>query len=214
MRIIEINDNEVASHKSVYIMDYIRVMKGYDDGKFLNIEYDNPNDGSDTVNTATIENDINHDFFGCKIRFVMKKGAYVINNGTLQQVIENDSVSVYDVKVSVDGNDTKSVTIKPGPTALFKQKRKVTGGKLLSVTCTPQGLQLQVNESVKAIRSLHIFNAKGTLVKTYSPMDLASPKPGMHLNYRGSHGIYVIRCSLVTHDGRLRASMFKVPMLE
>jgi hypothetical protein len=113
LRIVEVKNNEVISNKSVNIMDYIQVMNGNTDGKFLTITYDKPNNGKNTLNTATLNNRIDYSFDGCKIRFVMPKGKYTIDNGMLLQSFSNDTVSVYDVKVPVGPSSIVSVTINP-----------------------------------------------------------------------------------------------------
>lgn len=112
LRIIEVKNNKIASNQSVNIMDYIQVMKGQNDGKFLTVTYNKPNNGKETTNTATINNKIDYSFTGCKIRFVMPKGKYTIDKGTLLQSFSNDMVSVYDVKIPVGPSSSISVTIK------------------------------------------------------------------------------------------------------
>ena len=107
------DNNEVVSNKSVNVMDYIQVMNSNSDGKFLTLTYDKPNLGNDTFMTATLTNRIDYDFTECKIRFVMRKGKYTIDKGTLLQSFSNDKVSVYDVKVPVGKSSSISVFIKP-----------------------------------------------------------------------------------------------------
>lgn len=215
MRIIEVEDNEVVSYESIYIMDYIHVMDGLGDGKFINTEYDNPNDGTDTANSATITNDMDYDFFGCKIRFVMAKGRYFIDNGVLQQAFENDSVSVYDVKVPVDGNSSVTVNIRPDHTDLLEQNSKAASFKnMLLVTHSSGGIQFRVDNRVKTIRSLQIFNAKGTLIKSFTPSDFKPEKSVINWKKRGSDGIYLIRCCIITQDGKSGMAMIKFPLLD
>jgi len=113
LRIIEVNNNEIVSNESVNVMDYIQVMNGNSDGKLLTVTYDKPNSGNDTHITATLKNNINYNFTACKIRFVMRKGQYTTDNGTLLQSFSNDKVSVYDVKIPVGPFSSVSVTIKP-----------------------------------------------------------------------------------------------------
>ncbi|MFC2118879.1 hypothetical protein ACFLSY_09585, partial [Bacteroidota bacterium] len=113
LRIIEVNNNKIVSNESVNIMDYIQVMDGNIDGKFLTVSYDKPNDGKNSLNTATLKNNIDYNFSTCKIRFVMPKGKYTIDNGTLLQSFSNDTVSVYDVKIPIASSSSVSVTIKP-----------------------------------------------------------------------------------------------------
>ena len=215
MRIIEVEDNEVVSYESIYIMDYIHVMDGLDDGKFINIEYDNPNDGTDTANTATVTNDMDYDFFGCKIRFVMAKGAYIIDNGVVQQAFENDSVSVYDVKIPVDGNSSVTVNIRPDHTGLLGQNSDAVSFKgMLSVTRSSSGIQFRVDDKVKAIQSLQIFNAKGILIISFTPSGFTSEKRVFNWNKGGSDGIYLIRCCVSTQDGKSGIAMIKIPLFD
>jgi hypothetical protein len=116
LRIIEVNNNEIASNQSVNVMDYIHVMNDLSDGKFLTVTYNKPNKGNDTLITATLKNSIDYSFTGCKIRFVMLKGKYTIDKGTLMQSFSNDTISVYDVKIPADASSSISVTIRPDNT--------------------------------------------------------------------------------------------------
>jgi predicted MPP superfamily phosphohydrolase len=113
LRIIEVDNNKVVSNQSINIMDYIHVMNGLDDGKFLTLTFNKPNKGNDTLITATIKNDIDYNFTSCKIRFVMPKGKYTTDKGTLIQSFNNDIISVYDVKIPVEAGSSVSVTIRP-----------------------------------------------------------------------------------------------------
>ena len=213
MRIIEIEDNEVVSYESIYIMDYIHVMDGLDDGKFINIEYNNPNDGTDTANSATITNDMNYDFFGCKIRFVMAKGAYIIDNGVLLQAFENDSVSVCDVKIPVDGNSTVTVNIRPDHTGLLGQTSNAVGFRnMLSVSHSSKGIQFRVDDKVETIQSLEIFSANGTLIESFTHSDFSSEKRVINWNKGVSKGIYLIRCTITTKDGTSGIAIIKIPL--
>jgi predicted MPP superfamily phosphohydrolase len=213
MRIVEIEDNEVVSHESIYIMDYIHVMDGLDDGKFIYTEYDNPNNGTDTINSATVTNDMDYDFFGCKVRFVMAKGRYLIDNGTLQQVIENDSVSVYDVKVPVDGNSSVTVNIRPDITGVSWQNSEVMSfNNMLSVARSSKSVFLKVGYNVKAILSLQLFNVKGSLIKSFARSDLDPERNVINLNRGVSGGIYLIRCYIEVKDGKTGMAQMKVPL--
>jgi hypothetical protein len=123
VRIIEIDNNEIVSNQTVNIMDYVHVMKGQDDGKFLTVSFDKPNNGKDTLTTATLTNKIDYSFTGCKIRFVMPKGKYKIDKGTLMQSFDNETMSVYDVKIPIEPNKNISITIQPDHTASDNMKR-------------------------------------------------------------------------------------------
>jgi len=215
MRMIEVEDNEVVSHESIYIMDYIHVMNGQDDGKFITIEYENPNDGTDTANSATITNDMNYDFFGCKARFVMVKGAYVIDNGELQQFFENDSVSVYDVKIPVDGNSSVTINIRPDQTGLHGHNSDAQSFKnILSVTKSTSVIQFRASDKVKNIQSLQIFNAKGLLIQSFNQPDFNAGKGTVCWDKETAGGIYLIRCSIVTRDGTAAVVMTKLPLFD
>jgi hypothetical protein len=43
----------------------------------------------------------------------MPRGKYTIDKGAIMQSFNNDSISVYDIKIPVDGPGSVSVTIKP-----------------------------------------------------------------------------------------------------
>lgn len=113
LRIIEVKNNEIVSNESIYIMDYIQVMKGNSDGKFLTLSYNKANNGKESSLTATIKNRINYSFKGCRVRFVMPRGEYTIDKGTVLQSFDNDDISVYDIRVPVEASGSVSVTIKP-----------------------------------------------------------------------------------------------------
>lgn len=112
IRIVEVNNNVIVSNQTVNIMDYIHVMNGLKDGKLLTVSFDKPNNGKDSSVTATIVNKTDYSFSGCKIRFVMPKGKYSVDKGTIQQSFSNDLVTVYDVKIPVGSSASVTVTIK------------------------------------------------------------------------------------------------------
>ena len=113
LRILEVNNNEIVSNQNVNVMDYIHVMKGQNDGKFLTVVYNKSNNGKDTLTSATLNNKTDYNFTGCKIRFVMLKCKYTIDRGTIIQSFDNNTISVYDVKIPVEASCSISVTIRP-----------------------------------------------------------------------------------------------------
>jgi predicted MPP superfamily phosphohydrolase len=77
----------------------------------LTLKFDKPNDGSSANNTALIDNRLGVDLPACHIRFVMRKGKYRVNNGTIYQVIESGKRSVIDVRVDAGPGKVTSVVI-------------------------------------------------------------------------------------------------------
>jgi len=51
-----------------------------------------------------------------KFRFILPKGKYTIDKGTLMQSFNNETISVYDVKIPVEASSSVSVTIRPDHT--------------------------------------------------------------------------------------------------
>ncbi len=209
MRVIEVKDNTVVSYESLYIMEYVDVMEGQDDAKYIRTTFDNPNDGTDTTNTATITNDINYDFMSCKIRFVMAKGSYTIDDGTLQQVIENDSVSVYDVKIPVDGDDEVTVTIKPAPTGTKSKTNVAPLKNVVYVNRSTNKVTFKVNDIV--IKSLEIFNVNGKLITSLKPLNNTAGN-SIDWDNNNSGGLYLIRCTLTDNKGNTGLEVMKLPL--
>lgn len=77
----------------------------------LTLNFKNANDGTFNMNEAVIQNSFDADLPRCKIRFIMKKGNYKVHGGTIQQVIETDSLSVVDVYTEVVAISDKKVNI-------------------------------------------------------------------------------------------------------
>lgn len=80
----------------------------------LTLEYAEMNDGTFFNNTATLVNKFDIGFPEARVRFVMPKGKYAISKGRVEQIIENDAVSIIDVRVHLERNSTTSVEIIPG----------------------------------------------------------------------------------------------------
>ncbi len=78
----------------------------------LTMSFSNKNDGTATENTATIVNNLGVVIPDCHIRFVMKKGRYKVNTGTVYQTIESGKFSVIDVKVNAGKENPTRVSIK------------------------------------------------------------------------------------------------------
>ncbi len=79
----------------------------------LTLEYAKANDGTFTNNTAILVNKFDVEFPEARVRFVMPKGNYSVSKGRVEQVIENDEVSVFDLRLTIEGKSTTSVEIVP-----------------------------------------------------------------------------------------------------
>jgi len=77
----------------------------------LTLDFERPNDGSSSSNSATINNQLGVKLPGCKIRFVMKKGIYEVKGGQIDQVIESGDLTVVDVRVDVENGKPATITI-------------------------------------------------------------------------------------------------------
>jgi predicted MPP superfamily phosphohydrolase len=77
----------------------------------LTLNYSQPNIGTASENKAIIVNKLGIGLTDCKIRFLMKKGRYKVDNGTIYQVIESGNISVVDVKVDAGADNPKEVRI-------------------------------------------------------------------------------------------------------
>ncbi len=104
----------------------------------LALTFAGKNDGSVSENTATVTNKLDIGFDRTRIRFVMAKGSYAVSNGTIEQIINNDTVSVVDVRVPVKAKSIASVKItRTGPAGIkshlleqIKIRTEVSPGKM------------------------------------------------------------------------------------
>jgi len=78
----------------------------------LTLSYKNPNDGKYTENEAVIHNLFPVDLPGCRVRFVMIKGKYVVTGGKVNQVIQSEKYTVVDVNVDMKAKGEQKVMIQ------------------------------------------------------------------------------------------------------
>jgi predicted MPP superfamily phosphohydrolase len=79
----------------------------------LTLDYKEPNDGICSVNEANIKNHFPIDLPQCKVRFIMKKGNYNVEGGTIRQVIHTESQTIVDVGAYVASDSERKVKISP-----------------------------------------------------------------------------------------------------
>ena len=79
----------------------------------LTLVYAETNDGTSSMNSATLVNKFDVAFQEARVRFVMPKGKYTLSNGRVEQIIENDTLSIIDVRVDLASNSTTSIEIAP-----------------------------------------------------------------------------------------------------
>ncbi len=77
----------------------------------LVLNYSEPNTGAAVRNAAVLQNRLPVDLPACKIRFVMKKGEYVVGNGSVEQVQQTDQMTIIDVRTLINSGEKKTVTI-------------------------------------------------------------------------------------------------------
>ncbi len=170
MRILEINNNELVSYKSIRMMEYCDLMEGDKNALYLRTLFDNNNDGSDTANSASIINDIDYDFKECKVRFVMKKGSYSIDNGIIEQIIDNDSVSVYDILIDVEGNSRETINISKDPVNMSTKNSGIE--KRLKLLIENHNLAVTFSLKNKDFVTINLYDLKGKLLKTLDSKEM------------------------------------------
>jgi len=78
----------------------------------LVLTYAQPNDGKNTMNTATIVNKFNFGIENARVRFVMPLGTkYSISKGKIEQAFDGDSVHVVDVNLNLEPNSSNTIDI-------------------------------------------------------------------------------------------------------
>lgn len=108
-RVLVLNDSGVQANNAVQFGNPNALSAD------LQLAFANPNTGRARENAATLTNDMGIGFESCRIRFVMAKGSYQVDAGQVEQVIDNDTVSVYDVRIRAAANSRATVRIAPRP---------------------------------------------------------------------------------------------------
>ncbi len=78
----------------------------------LTLTFGEDNTGRSTANTATIVNKLPVDLPGCRIRFVMKKGTYSVNKGSVSQMVDTDTYTIIDVRADAKANGQQTITLE------------------------------------------------------------------------------------------------------
>jgi len=109
-RIFYINGNEYQYTQPLRFCE--NPTADYDELKLnLTIDYKKSNDGSFVNNEAVITNRFPVDLPECKVRFVMKKGHYSLEGGTISQIIDTGNITIVDVSATVGSDSEKKVMI-------------------------------------------------------------------------------------------------------
>ncbi|WP_165698002.1 Ig-like domain-containing protein [Flavobacterium nackdongense] len=81
----------------------------------LTLAYSAANDGSTTINTATIDNKFNFPLTAAKVRFVVPKGFnYNVTNGIVEQEYDGTQFHIVDVLTDVNAASKKEIYITSG----------------------------------------------------------------------------------------------------
>jgi predicted MPP superfamily phosphohydrolase len=78
----------------------------------LLLSFVNNNTGTSISNTAILTNKFPVDLPGCRVRFVMRKGKYRVNNGVIRQIVNTGKFTVIDVNVDLKAGDLKRIKIE------------------------------------------------------------------------------------------------------
>jgi len=77
----------------------------------LTLNFLEDNTGKQSSNEALITNDFDVELPNCNVRFVMAKGKYKVDQGSIYQVIETPRFSILDVRVDVNARSSARVKI-------------------------------------------------------------------------------------------------------
>jgi hypothetical protein len=143
----------------------------------LKLTYSSSNDGTNTVNTASIDNKFSFPISGAKVRFVMPKGySYNITNGTKQQEFDGTQFHIVDVLTDLTANSIKDVYITSGavidlcPDDLNKTAPGLCGCGVPEGTCTINVSEITV---VPATVKLHL-NVTKQLTPNFTPLNVTN----------------------------------------
>ncbi len=114
LRVVRFRDNQVESctynHHETLPIPFPREAVSP-----LSVSYDQPNDGTESCNTATVTNQLLEPFPNGRVRFVVPAGRYAIAGGRLESgiVSDDDRIHVLTVRVDIPASSSATVTVKP-----------------------------------------------------------------------------------------------------
>ncbi|MBF0429986.1 MAG: metallophosphoesterase [Fibrobacteria bacterium] len=156
----------------------------------LRIEYSGDGEGNQTGNQASIINEFDQEFPNCLVRFVLPKGNYDVSAGTIEQVIQNDTVTVLDVRMDIQANSTVQCSVSVSDVQSVSDQSGVPESFTLF---SFKGEIVSIPGSVGAREPVSIFDINGTLIKRikksgeYLTWDLTNK-----YNNQVQEGLYVI----------------------
>jgi hypothetical protein len=157
-RLIRVNGNDFQPEYTV---------KTHDDADMLTLDYNMVNDGSLDLVSATIKNNHNLSFNKGLIKFVMPISdfGYYVTNGSLLQVLENGSVVVCYVEVSISANGQITTTIeKKTSTTISDLSEGESAIEFFPNPFTDEiNIRYEIRDNSDVFISLH--NLKGELIK-------------------------------------------------
>ena len=156
-RLIRVNDGNLQAENAV---------QTHSNGDKLSIHFDTPNNGSLDIVSATIMNDYYLNFSNGLVKFIMPNSehGYLVNNGTLMQVLKKDSYSVCYVKVSIPANDHVTVSVEKKLTGITEEFQK----PVLKIFPNPfsEHIFMEYKLQHESEVSITVYNTEGKKIKT------------------------------------------------
>lgn len=180
--------NVDSSMKVQYLHNKVAVENPYEDPSRyrpqLTLAYANANNGGSTGNTAVITNKLDIGFPRIRLRFVMRKGSYQVVNGIVEQIIENDTATVVDVRATVGAKGTLTVKIGPANTGItgnqflkqIKIRAESTAGML--------EVRFPLRKSSRVKAWLHTL--EGSAIRTPAERTLGAGEHGIRFDLSGT----------------------------
>jgi predicted phosphodiesterase len=165
IRLVRVTSNAVSTYPLVYNFQNIT------------LNYQNPNDGTSSTNTATINSTHIEGFDNTLVKLLVPDygGGYTVTGGTVFQVIDAGTFLVHYVNTSVAGYGSAVITIEPAPISVAEGPTPVPDVTLSGAHPNPFNPWTQIHYelfpgvSPAGARTvdvlLRIFDASGRIVK-------------------------------------------------
>nr|WP_315146443.1 Ig-like domain-containing protein [uncultured Flavobacterium sp.] len=186
----------------------------------LTLSYSAVNDGTNSINTATIDNKFNFPLTAAKVRFVVPKGFnYNVTNGLVEQEYDGTQFHIVDVLTDVNAASTKEIYITSGsPIDLCPDDPNKTapgncgcgvpeGTCIITVTgltINPTTTKLHLNVTKQIIASITPANASNKLIAWTSSDETVATVSTTGLVTAISGGSAIITAT--TQDGNISAT--------
>jgi hypothetical protein len=185
-RVIRYNNNNLQPENSIYT---------HSDGDMLSLDFNTINNGSLDSVSATLNNKHNQSFNNGLIKFEMPLSdyGYSITNGSLEQIIIEESIAICYVKVEILSNNDVDVSIKKNLMDNPTQVESLNTKSLIKYYPNPftEEIFMKYEIQQKSNVNISVYNLSGQLIKVLTDEQKDSGEYVVNWDATNTSGIMV-----------------------